>query len=173
MIEVGVLPLNEEHVSRLLAFCAEIIAVCEELGIDPILSSSLAVFAYTRDPRMTVNDIDLSCSEEDFPRLAQALQLMGCACNVTDWHVLQVRRGDLKVEFDSREFWMRDLPGDHETLSIGSLTVRMVGPRSLTELYRRGLEGTARETDEQSVVKHHGIRQKYDALVALDGSVLE
>ena len=122
MIDVGVLPTNEEHVSRLLAFCAEIVGVCEELGIDPVLSSSLAVFAYTRDPQMIVNDIDLSCSERDFPRLARALQLKGCACNVTDWNVLQVRRDELKVEFDSREFWMTDMVYGRSLCFLGWLS---------------------------------------------------
>ena len=39
---------NREHFSRLLAFCKEVLAICSDLGITPVLSGSLAVFGYTQ-----------------------------------------------------------------------------------------------------------------------------
>jgi hypothetical protein len=167
MIEVVALPRNQEHVARLLSFCAEVIFVCDELGIEPVLSSSLAVFAYAKDPEMEVNDVDLSCRESDFQRLEEALRVRGMTCQVTDWHVLQVRRGELKVEFDSQEFWLSGLSGDTETLRIGRLQVAMVSLNDLKDLYRRGQSAMAAKSDGISMAKHTAIRRKLEALEAI------
>ena len=53
-------PRNREHFARLLEFCQEVVAICDELDITPMLSGSLAVFGYTKDQAMEVNDIDLA-----------------------------------------------------------------------------------------------------------------
>lgn len=158
-------PRNKEHFSRLLAFCSEINAVCANLGMEPVLTGSLAVFAYTRDGEMEVNDIDLACSEQEFSRLGRALEAQGIAHEIMPWHVLQARRDDLKVEFDSMEHWMAGLPQDYDTLVIGGLNFNVVGLASLRELYRRGLEATA--TNEAEQTKHGAIAEKHEALCAV------
>ena len=160
-------PKNRAHFARLFAFCKEILAICQDLGIEPVLNGSLAVFGYTRNRAMEVNDIDLACSELAFPRLARALDAKGIACVVKEWHVLQARRDDLKVEFDSMEHWLADLPGDYETLTIDGYAFKVVGPVGLKELYRRGLEATAGEDDEGNRAKHSAIAAKYEALCSI------
>jgi hypothetical protein len=45
-------PKNREHFSRLLDFCRQVLALCSELGIEPVLSGSLAVFGYTQSQAM-------------------------------------------------------------------------------------------------------------------------
>jgi hypothetical protein len=37
-------PENREHFSRLLGFSKQVLDVCSDLAIEPVLSSSLAVF---------------------------------------------------------------------------------------------------------------------------------
>ena len=160
-------PRNREHFARLLEFCKEIIGICNDLGITPVLNGSLAVFGYTRDQTMRVNDIDLACSEREFPRLSRALAARGIACELKEWHVLQARKDDLKVEFDSMEYWMADLPEDYDTLVIGGCAFKVVGLASLRELYRRGLEETAGLRDEADRAKHSAIAEKYEALCSL------
>ena len=96
-------PQNGEHFSRLLAFYRDISLVCRDLHITPLLTGSLTVFAYTRNQLMRVNDIDLACSESVFLRLSGALAAHGMVAQVTVWHVLQMRKDELKVEFDSIE----------------------------------------------------------------------
>jgi hypothetical protein len=120
-------PKNREHFSRLLEFCKEVVAICRDLDIEPVLNGSLAVFGYTQSEAMRVNDIDLACSELEFPRLSRALDAKGIAYVVKEWHVLQARRDDLKVEFDSMEYWMADLPKDYDTLMIDGYTSKVVG----------------------------------------------
>ncbi len=158
-------PKNSEHFARLLAFCQEVMAICHDLDIVPVLSGSLAVFGYTRNPALRVNDVDLACSERDFPRLGQALAARGIPHQVKAWHVLQARQDDLKVEFDAMEYWMAGLPEDYDRLVIGGCAFNVVGLSSLRELYRRGLEATAK--DEANRAKHAAIAAKYEALCSM------
>ncbi len=159
---------NREHVSELLEFCREILAVCSDLDLAPVLSGSLAVFAYTRAQGMSVHDIDLACSEHQFARLGRALESKGIAHKAREWHVLQAHRDNLKVEFDSIEYWMADLPQDHGTLVVDGITFTVVSLSNLRELYRRGLEATA--GDEDNVAKHQAIATKYEALLSVQKS---
>ena len=158
---------NREHFSRLLEFCKEVIAICNDLDIAPVLNGSLAVFGYTQSQVMRVNDIDLACSESGFPRLSRALGAKGIAHELKEWHVLQARKDDLKVEFDSMEYWMADLPEDYDTLMIDGCTFKVVGLTSLRELYRRGLEATANQSDEVNRAKYSAIAEKYEALCSV------
>ena len=155
---------NGEHVSRLLAFCREVMAVCTELGIAPVLSGSLAVFGYTQDGTMEIHDIDLACSALEFPRLQCALGAQGIHSELRPWHVLQALRDDLKVEFDSMEYWLADLPGEYQTLVVDGVRFKVMGLSGLRELYRRGLEATCGEVEGE---KHLAIAEKYEALCAV------
>ena len=150
-----------------MSFAQEVLGVCDQVSIEPILTASLAVFAYTQDPSMEVHDVDLSCSESDFPRLRAALEDQGIDCRIKSWHVLQAVRADLKVEIDATEYWMRDIPERYERAGIGHVQFRMVGIDGLRELYRRGLVDTADKGDDNSQVKHRAIREKLRALDAL------
>jgi len=167
VIEVTTTPRNQKHFSRLMSFAREVLEVCDEAGVKPVLSASLAVFAYTQNPAMEVRDVDLSCSELHFPRLREALEERGINCRMTNWHVLQAVRTDLKVEFDATEYWMQDIPEHYECASIGDVQFWMIGVDGLRELYRRGLVDTADKVDDNSDVKHRAIREKLRSLDAL------
>ena len=160
-------PQNGEYFARLLTFGQEVIAICNDLGIAPLLSGSLAVFGYTQNQAMRVNDIDLACSEQEFPRLSQALVAKGIIHELKAWRVLQARRDDLKVEFDSLEYWMTNLPEDYDILLIDGCVFKVVGLASLKEMYRRGLEETANQQDGVNRAKHAAIAEKYAALCSL------
>ena len=168
MIEIHNLrPQNSEHFLQLLAFYQEMIPVCHDLHITPLLTGSLAVFAYTRNPTIRVNDIDLACSESAFPRLSCALAAQDMWSEMKAWHVLQVRKDDLKIEFDSIEHWLAGVPTDYDTLIIGECVFNVVCLSSLQELYRRGLEEIARQRDAVSRAKYAAIAEKYALLCAV------
>lgn len=167
MIEVTTSPRNQEHFCRLMSFAREVLGVCDEAGIKPILSASLAVFAYTQNSTMEVHDVDLSCSGSHFPRLRQALEERGIDCRITNWQILQAVRTDLKVEFDAIEDWMRDIPEHYELAKIGDIQFWMVGVDGLRELYRRGLADTADKVDDNRQIKHQAIEEKLRSLNAL------
>ncbi len=147
-----------------MSFAHEVLEVCDEVGIKPILSASLAVFAYTKDQTMEVHDVDLSCSESYFPGLRQALEEHGIDCRITSWHVMQAVRDDLKVEFDATEHWMQGIPEHYERAKIGDIQFWMVDLDGLRELYGRGLVDTAGKTDDNNQTKHRAIREKLRSL---------
>lgn len=160
MIEVTSTPRNADHVRRLLDFARDVLAICDALGIDPILDSSLAVFAYTRDPSLEVHDIDLGCPEADFPRLRAALEARGIECRLKPWHVLQAHRDGLKIDFGATGHWNQNLPEGIEHARFGDITFRMVSLDALRELYRRGLADTEGKPDPADVYKHATYTEK-------------
>lgn len=113
---------------------------------------------------MKVNDIDLACSELEFPRIIHALDKNKIAYKMKEWHVLQVLKDDLKVEFDSMEYWMQDLPDKFNTLVIDGHRFKVVSLSSLKELYRRGLEATISQNDEAVRAKYAAIQEKCKTL---------
>lgn len=143
-----------------MSFAKEVLAVCDEIGLTPILDGSLAVFAYTLDANMEIHDVDLNCSETYFPRLQHALLKRGIDSKVTDWHVLQVRRNDLKVEFGATEHWMHGIADTHANLKIMDVKFVMVSLDGLRELYLRGLTYTAETSDGANQVKHREYKEK-------------
>ena len=157
-------PKNKEHFSRLLDFCEAVVAICSELGISPVLNGSLAVFGYTMHEAMKVNDIDLACSELEFSRIIYALDANEITHELKEWHVLQALKYDLKVELDSIEYWMQDLPDEFNTLVIDGHRFKVVSLSSLKELFRRGLEATTSQNDEAVRAKYAAIQEKYKTL---------
>ncbi len=164
MITLNGYPRNKNKVLRLIEFFKEILDICNALDITPVLDGSLAVFAYTADQAMLVNDVDLSCPEAEFPRIIDVLEEQGKSYKLREWHVLQILRDDLKIELGSIEYWYKDLPIDCETLEIDDYRIRMLGLSSLTEFYRRGMEDRAKKTEENEKIKYDALKGKYDAL---------
>ena len=164
MLILKSLPKNPDRFLKLIKFTGEILQISHKLDIEPVLTGSLAVFAYTQDKNIQVNDIDLSCKESDFPKIIKYLQNLCIDYKLKEWHVLQIIRDDLKVDFDSLEYWMSDMPENHEILDTGFFRIKMVCFDYLKQLYRRGLDDTAQTRDPISKMKHEIIRQKYEAL---------
>ena len=164
MIMLNHVPKNKDKFVRLIDFFKEILIICNELKITPVLNGSLAVFAHTEDQEMNVNDVDLSCSEIEFPRIIDILEERGIGYKLREWHVLQVLRDDLKIELDSVEYWYKDLPIECETLQVDHYRVNMLGVNSLVEFYRQGMRDRVEKTDESEKAKFEGLKSKFEAL---------
>jgi hypothetical protein len=169
MITLNHFPKNKEKFVRLIEFFKEILGICGELNLTPVLNGSLAVFAYTGNHEMDVNDVDLSCSETEFPRIMSALEDRCIGYRLREWHVLQIFRNDLKVELDSVEYWYKGLPMNCETLQVDNYQVSMLGLNSLMEFYRQGMKDRAEKTGEDDKMKYKGLKLKFEALEKLKG----
>jgi hypothetical protein len=163
MITLNHFPKNKDKFVRLIEFLKEILDICTDLGISPVLAGSLAVFAYTKNQEMNVNDVDLSSSEMEFPRIISVLEDRDISYKSREWHVLQILKDGLKVEFDSIEYWYKDLPMDYEILQIDHYKVRMLSLHSLKEFYRQGMKALANKTEENEKIKYEALRVKYEA----------
>lgn len=169
MITLAHPPKNKDKFVRLIKFLKEVLDICNDLNVPPVLDGSLAVFAYTANQDMSVNDVDLACSEAEFPRIMSVLDDRRISYKLRAWHVLQIVRDDLKIELDSMEYWYRDLPIDYETLQIDGYKIRMLSLNSLREFYRQGMEDSAKKTDENERRKYEALKVKYAALERVTG----
>jgi hypothetical protein len=164
MVVLNHFPKDKDRFLRLIEFCKEVLNICNDLGIAPILNGSLAVFAYTGSEDINVNDVDLACSETEFPKIITALQERSISYKLKEWHVLQIWKDDLKVELDSIEYWYKDLSMVGETLQIGEYRINMLNLNSLKELYGRGMRDTIDKTEENEKRKYEALRAKLEAL---------
>ena len=164
MVVLNHFPKDKDRFLRLIEFCKEVLNICNAVGISPILNGSLAVFAYTGSEAINVNDVDLACSETEFPKLITALQERSISYKLKEWHVLQILKDDLKVEFDSIEYWYKDLSMAGETLQIDNYTMNMLSLKTLKEVYKRGINDTTGKTEANDKTKHAALKAKYEAL---------
>jgi len=131
-------PFNKELFLRLIDFFKDVVDVCDEVNVDFLIYGSLAVFVYTFDIKMKVNDIDVLIKEKDFRKLIKAFDEKGIKYNYDKkWHVLQVLKDDLKIEFDSIEFWQKDLLLDFLKLDLFGKTVKILSLDSLKKVYEK------------------------------------
>jgi bacillopeptidase F (M6 metalloprotease family) len=160
-------PRDKERFVRLIGFFKEVLDMCNELNITPVLDGSLAVFAYTANQDMTVADVDLSCSEAEFPRLMSILNERKIGFKLKTWHVLQIWKDDLKVELGSMEYWYNNLPTDYETLRIDEADdyqVRMLSLNGLKEFYRQAMGDRAKKPGDNERNKCEALKAKHAAL---------
>lgn len=104
MIYIDTYPRNKDKVVRLINFLVEVLDACEELKIKPILDGSLTVFLYTKNSQLAINDIDLSYPEKFYTEIQKLLLSKGFKAEIKEWHVLQVRKDDLKIEFGDTDY---------------------------------------------------------------------
>jgi hypothetical protein len=164
MIVLDYVPKNKDRFLRLIEFCKEVLDICSDLGLSPILNGSLAVFAYTKDRNMIVNDVDLACSEKEFPKIISALEERSIRYKLKEWHVLQIWKDDLKVELDSLEYWYKDLSMVGEILQIDNHRINMVRLKNLKEFYQRGMKDTADKMEDNERRKYEALKGKYETL---------
>ncbi len=98
-------PKNKEHFKRLIPFAKEVIYICKEEGIKPLLYGSYSHLYYTRDKDIEVNDIDLIIPKRYFSKIAKALkknkiEVIPENGKIANSGSLIIKRGDLQVELD-------------------------------------------------------------------------
>lgn len=134
--------------------------ICEDLEINPIINASLAVFAYTNDTEMEINDIDLLIPEIHFKNLANSLKRKNIEFHIKEWHVLRVIKSGLKIEFDSMDYWEIEwgihLPDAFSKVRIQGLTMDILDLPHLIQTYKIGAEKSTKRSKDY--------RMKYKAL---------
>ena len=163
MMRLVQLPKNREKFVRLMAFLSDVLDVCETIGVEPVLDGSLAVFLYTKNQDIIVNDIDFSYPEKHYPKIESALSQSGFQTQIQEWHVLQVRKEDLKIEFGDADFWYPGVPIEHQDyLEVGRHKVKILKLDSLIAFYEIGLKNLKPDKDKQA--KYQDVKKKYEML---------
>lgn len=161
-------PHNNIFFARLLVFFKEILDICNDLDISPILVGSVAVLAYTKDPAIDVYDVDLAIPEAEYARITKIFEEKSIEYKLRNHHVLQAKRGDLKVELDSIEYWFRSIPLDCDTVQVDEHRVQILGLPSLTKFYAQGMEDRLKKSaDPNERAKFEALRAKHTLLTSL------
>lgn len=106
MITVKTHPANREQFNNLKVFCQKFLQICDHLQVVPIIYGSLAFFAYVKDKTIVINDLDFLVPEKFLKKIAKSLSAAKIQSEYSPkWHSIEITDGDLKIEFDSREFW--------------------------------------------------------------------
>ena len=113
---------------------------------------------------MNVNDVDLAIPEVEFPKLVRVLKNKGIAYKLKEWHVLQVFKRDLKIEFDSMEFWLKGLPKDFKMSQIDGYDVKILSLSGLRAFYKRGSEDRLKRGDKNEREKYASLKATYELL---------
>lgn len=114
--KINILPKNKEHFKKLIPFAQEMIKICRENKIDPIIYGSFSHFVHTKDKTMNVNDIDLIIPKKDLPKIANILKRKKIKSKYyPQYNTIIIQKGKLKVEID-------DIGGGRKTISDDKLS---------------------------------------------------
>ncbi len=158
MIIIKIYPKNKELFTQLKAFCKEILEICEQIKVSPIVYGSLAYFGYTKNKETQINDIDMLVPEDSFEKMIKILDKKSIRYHYsTKWHTLQIFKEELKIELDSIDFWQKDLPQQFETFDFDGLIVNVVSLESLRKIYKKASEAS-KDNPEGNLKKFEVLR---------------
>jgi hypothetical protein len=104
MLKIEKSPKNKKHVEELLDFYEKIKLICHELNIQPIMYGSLIYFAFSRETKYKVNDLDIIIPLKDILKLKQYFEKFNFKIHfIEGWNSLQVFDGRLTIKFDPIE----------------------------------------------------------------------
>ncbi len=152
-------PSNNLYFQKLKTFGREVLKICKENRINPIIYGSYMLFYYTKNNNLKVNDLDFYIKEKDFTKLIKVLEDHKIKFSYSkEWHTLQVFKRKLKIEFDSIDFWYR---GSKELINLNfeGIKVKALSLESLKRIYKRA--------SERSKDNAQGNKKKYEMLTKL------
>ena len=160
MVIIKAYPANKRFFIRLKAFCREVVDICENLGVTVVAHGSLAYFAYTKDKNININDIDFLIPEDSFEKMAKILTERRIKHrHIAKWHTLHVFENNLRIEFDSIDYWYSG-PKNFKNFDFDGLTVKVVSLDGIKGLYKKASKLSKDKPDEY--------RKKFDMLKKLE-----
>ena len=138
MKKINIYSKNKKKFLKLVGFANEVIDILKKLKINPIARGSLAVFIYTKNEQMKVNDIDFLVSEDEFEKVIKELIRKRIRYNYSrKWHVLQIFKPGVKVELDAIHFWQKKLSNNFNYYKFGKSNIKVIGLKDLISTYRK------------------------------------
>ena len=140
--KVDIFPKNKEHFKKLIPFAQEIIKICRENKIDPIIYGSFSHFVHTKDKTMNVNDIDLIIPKKDLPKIANILKRKKIKSKYyPQYNTIVIENGKLKVEIDDIGAGRKTISDDKlsknifDKVDFYGVPVRIIRLNQLEEMY--------------------------------------
>jgi len=138
-------PKNKEHFEKLIPFAQEVISLCKENKIKPIIYGSFAHFYYTKDNSLNVNDIDLLIPKKEFPKILNEIKKKIKAEIIIDGGTIIVKRGNIKIELDSSEDnELGKLQKNLIQINFYGAEIKIVGLKDLEDIYPLAFKDSTR-----------------------------
>jgi len=154
-------PANSDSFHELLAFAGEILKLCRELSVVPIVYGGLAYLYYTEDESISVRDLDLLVPESAFPDFIRLLdQQNDLTCKLMPYHSLEVFKGDFEIDLDATGHFLGTRSSKTEQVEIAGMLFHMINLESLIGIYQEGLDNmpAIRKLDEKKKRSEYKLR---------------
>ena len=125
----------------LLAFGREIASLVAPIGGEPLVYGSLAFIAHTGDWSFGIADIDFLVPNAVLLGVLEACRRdASLVCEETDYHTVKVRRGDLRLSFDSLDHYLAGIAFQPAETTVGEFTFQVIDRTALIAAYERAAE---------------------------------
>ncbi|MDO8528851.1 MAG: hypothetical protein Q7S06_03090 [Nanoarchaeota archaeon] len=152
-------PKNKSVFLNLISFYQELSKEFENDSIKLVVYGSLAYFVFTRDKTIEVKDIDLIVEEKYFKRIISILKNHKIDYKYSKkWHVIKAYREKLKIDFDSKEYWHKNLPLKTRLFSFNGVKINCLSLNLLTDVYKKAYEN-ARDKKKEYKIKYNNLKR--------------
>jgi len=135
-MKTNIYPANKEHFEKLIPFAQEIIALCKENKISPIIYGSFAHFYYTKDKSLNVNDIDLLIPKKEFPKILKEIKKKIKAEVILEGGTIIIKKGKIIIELDSsEENELNKLQKNLIQIDFYGTDIKIIGLKDLENIY--------------------------------------
>jgi hypothetical protein len=149
-------PSNKSQYNKLLEFAREIVDICNEVEVNPIVYGSLAYFVYTKDKKVKINDIDFLIPKKFYNKIIKELEKRKIKYNWDPkWPILRVFKGKLLIELDPIDDWPKQVVRTSQEFSFNGLKLRVVSLDLIKKSYVLSLEKSP--TPEKYAEKVRGL----------------
>jgi hypothetical protein len=132
---------SPEGARELLTFGRAIATQVAPISGEPLVYGSLAFVAHTGDWALGIADIDFLVPDAVLPGVLETCRRdAGLVCEATDYHTVKVRRGDLKLSFDSLDHYLAGIAHRPEAATIGGFPFQVIDQPALIAAYERAAE---------------------------------
>jgi len=129
-------PRNENHFKRLVPFAKEIISICENIGVYPLIYGSFAHFYYTQDDSLNVNDIDFLIPNRKFKRILNEMKKRFKGRIILDGDTIILKKGNLIIELDSsNEKELISLKKNSKEIDFYGESIKIISLKDLEKVY--------------------------------------
>ena len=139
--KITLYPKNKSHYIKLIRFLKKLLSELHKHDIEPVLYGSLACFFHSKDKDLKVNDIDFYVSEKSLPKIGRILKKLRISHKYSKkWHVLEAYSNNLKIDFDSMDFWSKNIPKNYVYFEFSGLKVKSLDLKTLTKIYKKAYD---------------------------------
>ena len=158
MKRIKLFPKNKLEYLRLLKFGEEIVEICEEIDVKPIVYGSLAYFAHTQDSNVKINDIDFLVPKKSYKKIMKILDEKKIKYNWDPkWPILQVFKGKLLIELDPNDDWPKKVVKSASDFEFDWLRLKVISLDLIKKSYDIGFAKSS--TPEKYVRKVDGLKK--------------